>query len=124
VSCEREFSSLQGRVSFTLQPSSAFFLLCKREKIPLAKESRLHDTGQCLSSSYFLAHKGTHDITGLMPTYSHELDWGATSCIEESPTYFTIQSNISGFYLLDRRLLARLFNFWVGRVWMLVSYPK
>jgi hypothetical protein len=46
VSCEREFSSLQGKVSVTLQPSSAVFLLCKREKVPFAKESRSHDTGQ------------------------------------------------------------------------------
>jgi hypothetical protein len=33
VSCEREFSSLQGKVSITLHPSSAVFLLCKREKM-------------------------------------------------------------------------------------------
>jgi hypothetical protein len=44
-SCEREFSSLQGKVSFALQPSNAFFLICKREKIPFAKESRSHDKG-------------------------------------------------------------------------------
>jgi hypothetical protein len=53
MSCEREFSSLQGKVSFTLQPSSAVFLLCKREKIPFAKESRSHDTGHCLFEGYY-----------------------------------------------------------------------
>jgi hypothetical protein len=62
VSCEREFYSLQGKVSFTLQPRSAVFLLCKREKIPFAKESRSHDTGQCLlkrntDDSKFLLHE-------------------------------------------------------------------
>jgi hypothetical protein len=46
VSCEWEFSSLQVKVSFTLQPSSAVFLLYKRGKISFAKESRSHDTGQ------------------------------------------------------------------------------
>jgi hypothetical protein len=35
VSCQREFSSLQREVSVPLQPGSAVFLLCKREKIPL-----------------------------------------------------------------------------------------
>jgi hypothetical protein len=34
MSCEREFSSLQGEVSVTLQPSSAVFLLCKRDFFP------------------------------------------------------------------------------------------
>jgi hypothetical protein len=47
MSCDREFSSLQGKVSVTLQPSSAVFFLCKREKIPFAKESRSHDMGHC-----------------------------------------------------------------------------
>jgi hypothetical protein len=49
VSCEREFSSLQREVSDPLQPGSAVFLFCKREKIPFAKESRSHDTGQYLT---------------------------------------------------------------------------
>jgi hypothetical protein len=44
VSCEREFSSLQGKVSFTLQPSSAVFLLCKRDFSP-PLSARSHDTG-------------------------------------------------------------------------------
>jgi hypothetical protein len=44
---QRDFSSLQGKVSFTRQQSSAVFHLCKRDFSPFAKESRLHYTGQC-----------------------------------------------------------------------------
>jgi hypothetical protein len=47
VSCEREFSSLQRKVSVPLQPGSAVFLLCKRDFFPFAKEFRSHHTGQC-----------------------------------------------------------------------------
>jgi hypothetical protein len=47
VSCEREFSSLQREVFVLLQPGIAVYLICKREKIPFAKESRSHDTGHC-----------------------------------------------------------------------------
>jgi hypothetical protein len=54
VSCEREFSFFQREVSVPLQPSSAVFLLSKRDFF--AKESRLHDMGQyinikCVSKS-------------------------------------------------------------------------
>jgi hypothetical protein len=35
VSCEREFFSLQGKVSVIFQPSSAVFLLLQKGEIPL-----------------------------------------------------------------------------------------
>jgi hypothetical protein len=37
VSCEREFSSLQGKVSFTLQPSSAVFPLLQRNPVHMTR---------------------------------------------------------------------------------------
>jgi hypothetical protein len=40
VSFEREFSSLQWNVSFTLQPSSAVFILCKRRKKEKEKKGK------------------------------------------------------------------------------------
>jgi hypothetical protein len=60
VSCEREFSSIQREVSIPLQPGSAFFLLCKRDFFPFAKESRSHDTG----------HYQSHAITLVLNTFS------------------------------------------------------
>jgi hypothetical protein len=68
VSCEREFSSLQGKVSFTLQPSNAVFLLCKRRKKPFAKESRSHDTGHCALD---LVWQGKNSPFAQFSTWAH-----------------------------------------------------
>jgi hypothetical protein len=42
-------------ISVTLQPSSAVFLICKRGKIPFAKESRSHDTARAIIPSIFIS---------------------------------------------------------------------
>jgi hypothetical protein len=51
VSCEREFSSLQRKVSVPLQQGSAVFLVCKWDFFPFAKEFLSHDTGQYLGDN-------------------------------------------------------------------------
>jgi hypothetical protein len=63
VSCEREFSSLQGKVSVTLLPSSAVFLLCKREKTLLQRNpAHMTRANAMIINAAYLYYRVDHKV--------------------------------------------------------------